>query len=98
MIKLKFLGIFQDFQFRALRRVRLFTETMGVHGEKVLSSLITTSSHFGITVVGIPNGELISLRTIDIHSLEATDSNRDIEVTDIRLKTSILPGSEVRIA
>uniref|UniRef100_F1KR81 Nuclear pore complex protein Nup214 n=1 Tax=Ascaris suum TaxID=6253 RepID=F1KR81_ASCSU len=83
-----------DFQFRALRRVRLFTKPIEPRGEKISPSLIATSSHFGITVVGNPEGLLLSLRTSDVHSLQASHSNRDIEVNDVHLKTSVIPGDE----
>uniref|UniRef100_A0A915AGU6 Nuclear pore complex protein Nup214 n=1 Tax=Parascaris univalens TaxID=6257 RepID=A0A915AGU6_PARUN len=83
-----------DFQFRALRRVRLFAKPIKPRGEKISPSLIATSSNFGITVVGTPEGLLLSLRTSDVNSLQASHSNRDTEVSDIHRKTSVIPGDE----
>uniref|UniRef100_A0A914UQH2 Nucleoporin Nup159/Nup146 N-terminal domain-containing protein n=1 Tax=Plectus sambesii TaxID=2011161 RepID=A0A914UQH2_9BILA len=75
-----------DFQFRALRRVRLFPPGTFQATGTTVPRWLATSSGLGLTVVATPSGELISFNTADVHNLLPGRTNLSVEVTDLPKK------------
>ncbi|VDM95909.1 unnamed protein product, partial [Thelazia callipaeda] len=79
----------QDFQFRALPRIKIFDKSDVTFDSDIHPSWVTTSSRYGIVVCAASNSKLISLRSSDIHNLSTTKNN--IDLADIQTKVVDLP-------
>ncbi|VDO26926.1 unnamed protein product [Onchocerca flexuosa] len=79
-----------DFQFRALHRVRIFNEPDGKLYDSICPSWITVSSRYGIIVCASGYNKLISLRSSDVHRLNTSKTDINVEVTDIQTKITNL--------
>ncbi|EFO28382.2 hypothetical protein LOAG_00114 [Loa loa] len=79
-----------DFQFRALQRVRIFDKPDAVRYDDICPSWIAVSSRYGIIVCASGCDKLISLRSSDVHRLNSSNADINVEVTDIQTKVTNL--------
>lgn len=87
--------MFQDFQFRALRRIRVFDKPDDASYGGICPLWIAVSSRYGIIVCAAGHDKLLSFRSSDVHRLTTTKADINVEVNDIQTKVTNLGFQQV---